>query len=160
MKQGLISIIIPSYNEGYNVKLIHESLKKEFKTIHYDYEIFFINDGSVDDTLQQIKDLAAGCSRVKYISFSRNFGKEAAILAGFEHVQGEAVIVMDADLQHPTYLLKEFIKGYEEAMIKSLPKGTEKGTALSAHSCHLFITSSSIKRWRLICVMVSETFGC
>lgn len=69
MKQGLISIIIPSYNEGYNVKLIHESLKKEFKTIHYDYEIFFINDGSVDDTLQQIKDLAAGCSRVKYISF-------------------------------------------------------------------------------------------
>ncbi|MBR0012635.1 glycosyltransferase, partial [Bacillus subtilis] len=50
MKQGLISIIIPSYNEGYNVKLIHESLKKEFKNIHYDYEIFFINDGSVDDT--------------------------------------------------------------------------------------------------------------
>lgn len=81
MKQGLISIIIPSYNEGYNVKLIHESLKKEFKNIHYDYEIFFINDGSVDDTLQQIKDLAATCSRVKYISFSRNFGKEAAILA-------------------------------------------------------------------------------
>ncbi|WP_045383729.1 glycosyltransferase family 2 protein [Bacillus spizizenii] len=127
MKQGLISIIIPSYNEGYNVKLIHESLKKEFKTIHYDYEIFFINDGSVDDTLQQIKDLAAGCSRVKYISFSRNFGKEAAILAGFEHVQGEAVIIMDADLQHPTYLLKEFIKGYEEGYDQVIAQRNRKG---------------------------------
>lgn len=99
MKQRLISIIIPSYNEGNNVKLIHESLKKEFQTIHYDYEIFYINDGSADDTLQQIKELAARNHRVKYISFSRNFGKEAAILAGFEHVQGEAVIVMDADLR-------------------------------------------------------------
>lgn len=127
MKQGLISIIIPSYNEGYNVKLIHESLKKEFKNIHYDYEIFFINDGSVDDTLQQIKDLAATCSRVKYISFSRNFGKEAAILAGFEHVQGEAVIVMDADLQHPTYLLKEFIKGYEEGYDQVIAQRNRKG---------------------------------
>lgn len=92
--------------------------------------------------------------------FSRNFGKEAAILAGFEHVQGEAVIVMDADLQHPTYLLKEFIKGYEEGYDQVIAQRNRKGTALSAHSCHLFITSSSIKRWRLICVMVSETFGC
>lgn len=56
MKQRLISIIIPSYNEGNNVKLIHESLKKEFQTIHYDYEIFYINDGSADDTLQQLKN--------------------------------------------------------------------------------------------------------
>lgn len=127
MKQGLISIIIPSYNEGYNVKLIHESLKKEFKNIHYDYEIFFINDGSVDDTLQQIKDMAPTCARVKYISFSRNFGKEAAILAGFEHVQGEAVIVMDADLRHPTYLLKEFIKGYEEGYDQVIAQRNRKG---------------------------------
>ncbi|KXZ22773.1 glycosyltransferase family 2 protein [Bacillus nakamurai] len=127
MKQGLISIIIPSYNEGNNVKLIHESLKKEFQTIHYDYEIFYINDGSADDTLQQIKELAARNHRVKYISFSRNFGKEAAILAGFEHVQGEAVIVMDADLQHPTYLLKDFIQGYEEGYDQVIAQRNRKG---------------------------------
>ncbi|MBT2572395.1 glycosyltransferase [Bacillus sp. ISL-51] len=127
MKQGLISIIIPSYNEGNNVKLIHESLKKEFQTIHYDYEIFYINDGSADDTLQQIKELAARSHRVKYISFSRNFGKEAAILAGFEHVQGEAVIVMDADLQHPTYLLKDFIQGYEEGYDQVIAQRNRKG---------------------------------
>ncbi|MCY8507794.1 glycosyltransferase family 2 protein, partial [Bacillus atrophaeus] len=127
MKQGLISIIIPSYNEGNNVKLIHESLKKEFKSIHYDYEIFYINDGSKDDTLQQIKNLTQICDRVKYISFSRNFGKEAAILAGFEHVQGEAVIVMDADLQHPTHLLHEFIKGYEEGYDQVIAQRNRKG---------------------------------
>ncbi|MED4722553.1 glycosyltransferase family 2 protein [Bacillus atrophaeus] len=127
MKQGLISIIIPSYNKGNNVKLIHESLKKEFKSIHYDYEIFYINDGSKDDTLQQIKNLTQICDRVKYISFSRNFGKEAAILAGFEHVQGEAVIVMDADLQHPTHLLHEFIKGYEEGYDQVIAQRNRKG---------------------------------
>lgn len=127
MKQRLISIIIPSYNEGNNVKLIHESLKKEFQTIHYDYEIFYINDGSADDTLQQIKELAARNHRVKYISFSRNFGKEAAILAGFEHVQGEAVIVMDADLQHPTHLLKDFIQGYEEGYDQVIAQRNRKG---------------------------------
>ncbi|ASB87631.1 glycosyltransferase family 2 protein [Bacillus sonorensis] len=127
MKKGFVSIIIPSYNEASNIKLIYESLRNEFQSIEYDYEIYYINDGSTDQTLEEIKNLAEKNERVKYISFSRNFGKEAAILAGFQHARGDAVVVMDADLQHPTYLLHDFIKGFEEGYDQVIAQRNRKG---------------------------------
>ncbi|MGE6631786.1 glycosyltransferase family 2 protein [Bacillus sp. NPDC077027] len=127
MKRELLSIIIPSYNEGENIRRIFEALQAEFHDFHYDYEIIFINDGSKDNTLQHMRELSCKSAKVKYISFSRNFGKEAAILAGLEHVKGEAAIIMDADLQHPTYLLHDFVRGYEEGYDQVIAKRNRKG---------------------------------
>lgn len=127
MKSGLISIIIPSFNEANNIELIYKALVKEFADINYDYEVLFINDGSTDDTLQRIKKLVLTSPKVKYISFTRNFGKEVALLAGFQHVKGDAVIVMDADLQHPCSLIKSFINGFEEGYHQVIAQRNRKG---------------------------------
>src|SRR5690606_35503860 len=95
----LISIIVPAYNEEENIASIYEELAHEFTALPYRYEILFINDGSRDGTLKEILKLADQQNSVKYISFTRNFGKEAAMLAGLKRAKGDAVIVMDSDLQ-------------------------------------------------------------
>ena len=104
-----ISIIVPCYNEEKAIPLFYEELLKNLKGFSktVEFEILFINDGSKDDTLKIVKDLAKKDSKVKYISFSRNFGKEAAIFAGLENATGDYVTLMDADLQDPPSLLKE-----------------------------------------------------
>ena len=127
MKRELLSVIIPSYNEGENIRRIFEALEEEFRDFHYDFEIIFVNDGSKDNTLQYMRELSHKSAKAKYISFSRNFGKEAAILAGLEHAKGEAAIIMDADLQHPTYLIQDFVRGYEEGYHQVIAKRNRKG---------------------------------
>ncbi len=107
-----ISIIVPCYNEEKALPLFYEELIKNIKDFpkNIDFEILFINDGSKDDTLKIIKNLSEKDTRIKYISFSRNFGKEAAIFAGLENVTGDYVTLMDADLQDPPSLLKDMYK--------------------------------------------------
>ncbi|SDQ18125.1 glycosyltransferase family 2 protein [Virgibacillus salinus] len=127
MNSQLISIIIPSYNEASNIEPLYQAIANEFSGINYEYELLFINDGSTDDTLNRIKQLESIDPNVKYIAFTRNFGKEVALLAGFQHVKGEAVIVMDADLQHPCSLIKPFIQGYEEGFHQVIAQRNRKG---------------------------------
>ncbi|RKD73432.1 glycosyltransferase involved in cell wall biosynthesis [Sinobaca qinghaiensis] len=112
--QSTVSFIIPAYNEVENVPLIHEELRKEFESLSYQYEIVYIDDGSSDNTLEVLQKLASSFEEVRYISFTRNFGKEAALIAGLEHAKGEAVIIIDADLQHPVSLIPDMLKGFEE----------------------------------------------
>ena len=104
-----ISIIVPCYNEEKAIPLFYKELQKNLKDFPktVNFEILFVNDGSKDNTLKTIKDLAKKDDQVKYISFSRNFGKEAAIYAGLENATGDYVTLMDADLQDPPSLLKE-----------------------------------------------------
>ena len=104
-----LAIVVPCYNEEKAIPLFYEELLKNLKGFSktVEFEILFINDGSKDDTLKIVKDLANKDSKVKYISFSRNFGKEAAIFAGLENSTGDYVTLMDADLQDPPSLLKE-----------------------------------------------------
>ena len=113
----MISVIIPCFNESTVLKNTFLEIKKVLKEIKkdkfYDYEILFIDDGSTDQTLKIIIDIAEKNQEVKYISFSRNFGKESAMIAGFEHVSGDAVVIMDADLQHPPNLIKQMVEKYE-----------------------------------------------
>ncbi|KGX87126.1 glycosyltransferase family 2 protein [Pontibacillus marinus] len=110
----LISFILPSFNEEENIPLIFESVHQDTSHLYYEYEFIFIDDGSSDQTLAAIQDLANEHQHVKYISFTRNFGKEAALLAGLQKARGDAVIVLDADMQHPSYLIPEMLEGYEE----------------------------------------------
>ncbi|WP_458411927.1 glycosyltransferase family 2 protein [Schinkia sp. CFF1] len=122
-----ISILIPSFNESKNIPLIYTELSREFANSKYSYEVIFVDDGSTDDTLEQIKALASTHSEVQYLSFSRNFGKESALYAGLEHVKGEAVIIMDADLQHPTSLVHQLIRGYEEGFDQVIAQRNRTG---------------------------------
>ena len=102
-----ISIIVPCFNEEKALPLFYEELNKNLKKFpnEIDFEIIFVNDGSNDNTFKVIKDLLSRDTRIKYISFSRNFGKEAAIYAGLEKASGNYVTLMDADLQDPPSLL-------------------------------------------------------
>lgn len=110
-----LSIIVPCYNEEQAIPLFYEELYKNLdKFNNMEFEIIFINDGSHDKTLETVKKLANKDSNVKYISFSRNFGKESAIYAGLEASTGDFVTLMDADLQDPPALLYEMYKAVIE----------------------------------------------
>lgn len=126
----LISLIVPCYNEEQALPCFWKEMKAVMNRLNYlDFELIFVNDGSKDRTLEILRELAAEDDRVRYISFSRNFGKEAAMFAGFEHARGEYTAVMDADLQDPPALLEEMYRavtqeGYDSAATRRV---TRKG---------------------------------
>lgn len=109
-----ISIIVPCYNEEQAIPFFYKEITKTAKNLKYNFEFIFVNDGSKDKTIDIIKEYAKKDNRVKYIHFSRNFGKEAAMYAGLDLSTGDYVTIMDADLQDPPSLLPEMIKGLEE----------------------------------------------
>jgi glycosyltransferase involved in cell wall biosynthesis len=110
-----ISIIIPAYNEEDSLPFLFERLNNLINQIsNYEFEILFVNDGSKDKTLEIIQEQRKIDSRISYLDFSRNFGKEIAMIAGLDYVTGDAVIFMDADLQDPPELILEFIKYWEQ----------------------------------------------
>ena len=106
----MISIIVPCYNEQEALPLFHKEATRILQEIGEEYELLFVNDGSKDETLKELKALSAKDSHVIYLSFSRNFGKEAAMYAGFCNAKGDYIAVMDADLQDPPALLPEMLK--------------------------------------------------
>jgi polyisoprenyl-phosphate glycosyltransferase len=130
----ILSVIIPSYNEGSAIKMTYEKLTEVFKRDSviqdYDYELIFIDDGSKDDTLNVIKRFQKDDIRVKYISFTRNFGKEAGLIAGLSYSKGDTVVLIDADLQHPPELIpvmiRHFYNGYDQVITKRNRAGDSK----------------------------------
>lgn len=107
----LISLIIPCYNEGVALPILYQELCKVADTLKkYRFEFLFVDDGSTDETLSILKDFAYHDKRIIYHSFSRNFGKEAAMYAGFCNAKGDYVAVMDADMQDPPALLPEMLR--------------------------------------------------
>ena len=110
-----ISILIPAYNEEEVLDILYTrlgTLANDNKA--YDFEFLFVNDGSRDNTLKMIREYAEIDTRVSYINLSRNFGKEIAMIAGLDHVTGDATVLIDADLQDPPELIPEMIKFWEE----------------------------------------------
>lgn len=115
MSKGKVSIVVPMYNEQESLGILYQELNRVTDTIKdYEFEYLFVNDGSKDNTLQEIQKLAAADERVHYVSFSRNFGKEAALYAGLSNADGDYIATMDADLQDPPSLLPQML-----AMIES-----------------------------------------
>jgi dolichol-phosphate mannosyltransferase len=109
-----LSIIIPIYNEEGNLNLLYERISKVASSITKDYELIFVNDGSRDNSLPIILSLAAGDQNVRFINFSRNFGHQIAVTAGIDHCSGEAVAIIDADLQDPPELIVELYNKMKE----------------------------------------------
>ena len=110
-KKPLVSVVCPCYNEEPMLPLYYEAMRERVfaQLADYDVELIFVNDGSKDKTLPILRELARTDARVKYISFSRNFGKEAAMYAGLQHAKGDYVCVMDCDLQDPPELIAQML---------------------------------------------------
>ena len=125
-----VTILIPCYNEEASLPALRSALVSMMEqNERYDWEILMINDGSKDNTLSIIKDFRKTDHRFAYIDLSRNFGKEAAMLAGFDYAKGDCMVIMDADLQHPPSLIPEMLKhweeGYEDVYAKRISRGKE-----------------------------------
>ena len=135
----LLSIVVPCYNEEESVKLFLSEIQSILAD--YNFEVIFVNDGSSDNTLDVIKDLADSNSNVKYISFSRNFGKESAIYAGLSNANGDLVCLIDADLQHPPRLIPEMIESIcaGEADVVAARRTSRKGESrVKSFFSHMF----------------------
>lgn len=109
-----LSVVIPCYNEAENVAELHRQLCEVVECVNGDAEFLFVDDGSRDATLANLRELAQRDPRVRAVSLSRNFGHQAALSAGIDHARGDAVVVMDADLQHPPNLVSQFVQKWTE----------------------------------------------
>ncbi len=110
-----ITLLIPAYNEELSLPSLYKELVGLMDNQpNYEWEVLFVNDGSKDKTLECIKELRVSDKRINYVDLSRNFGKERAMLAGFDYATGDATVIMDADLQDPPSLIPEMIKYWEE----------------------------------------------
>ena len=122
-----LTIIVPAYNEEKNVRPFYDETIKYLNNPNYEYEILYVNDGSKDRTIDEIKKLKKLDQRISYISLSRNFGKESAMHAGLEHSKNsDAVIFIDCDLQQPPFLIPEMIKYYEDGYKIIYTKGRSR----------------------------------
>ena len=115
-----LTLIVPCYNEEEALPYFYEEVCRVVGELNYETELLFVNDGSKDDTLSVIKGFAEKDERVKYLSFSRNFGKEGAMYAGFCNASGDLVAVMDADMQDPPSLLPKMIELIESGEYDSV----------------------------------------
>lgn len=124
-----LTVIVPSYNEEKNIRPFYDETSKFLTAPGFEFQFLFVNDGSRDGTLGELKKLAGEDPRVKYLSFSRNFGKESAMHAGLTYAKNsDAVILIDCDLQQPPALIPEMIRYYEEGYKIVYTKGrTRKG---------------------------------
>ena len=118
-----VSILIPAYNEQASLNLLYDTLITVIEPLNtYEWEILFINDGSKDNSLEIIKDLYEKDKRICYVDLSRNYGKEIAMMAGFDYVTGDCMVIMDADLQDPPSLIPIMLKyweaGYDDVYAK------------------------------------------
>ena len=111
-----ISIVIPSYNEASNIDKLLASLNETINALPYSFKIIFVDDGSKDETVSKLKEIASQQDNVYYVELSRNFGHQNALKAGLDLSDADAVISMDGDLQHPPALIPELIKHWENGV--------------------------------------------
>ncbi|WP_175408056.1 glycosyltransferase family 2 protein [Streptomyces sp. TRM64462] len=139
----LISIVVPCFDEEEIIGRFHDRVTAEISGYGVDFELVYVDDGSRDRTLALLEERAAADSRVRYVSFSRNFGKEAAILAGLRHAAGDAVVLMDADLQHPPELVGRMLElhadGYDQVVARRTRTGDRVTRTLLARAYYRLI---------------------
>lgn len=145
-----VSVLVPCYNEELTLRLLYEELSATVSSLqNYNWEFLFVDDGSKDKTLPILQDLRASDSRVNFLSLSRNFGKENALLAGFDYVRGDCTIIMDADLQHPPslfpLLLQKWEEGYDDVYGRRTTRGKESWLRKSLSLWYYRLLQSSTK---------------
>lgn len=136
----MLSIVIPVYNEEKQILKTIEAVCKVLKTVTDDYRLIIVDDGSRDGTWAVLKELSAKDPRLKILRFSRNFGKEAAIMAGLSRAESKACIIMDADLQHPPELIPEMVRLWQEGyeVVEAVKEDRGQESSVSRFSASLF----------------------
>ena len=120
-KKSLVTILVPCYNEEQSLELLYKELVRVTESLQeYAFEFLFVNDGSSDKTLSILRALRKMDGRCSFVSLSRNFGKENAMLAGFDYAKGDAVIIMDADLQHPPMMISEMLRIWNRGEVQDV----------------------------------------
>lgn len=114
MQSKTISIVIPIYNEAPNVTPLYKTVTAVMKSLPHKFELIFVDDGSSDNSVEKLRQVAKKDKRARVIELARNFGKEIAVTAGLHKAKGDAAIIMDADLQHPPELLPQFVREWEK----------------------------------------------
>ncbi|SFO20427.1 Glycosyltransferase involved in cell wall bisynthesis [Geodermatophilus obscurus] len=151
-----LSVVVPCYNEEAVLDGLVEALKDHLPAITDDFEVILVDDGSRDDTLAILRRTAVSDPRFRYLALSRNFGKESAMLAGLSQTRGEAVVIMDADLQHPPQLIAEMLtfldKGYDQVVARRNRTGDALFRTLVSRAYYLVIN-------RLIDVRLEDGVG-
>ncbi|MGY3682285.1 glycosyltransferase family 2 protein [Streptomyces sp. TE33382] len=139
----LISIVVPCFDEEEILERFHVRVTDEMARLGHEFQLVYVDDGSGDATLEILERLAAADPRARYLSFSRNFGKEAAMLAGLQHAEGDAVVIMDADLQHPPELigrmLEEHAGGHDQVIARRTRKGDRVTRTVAARAYYWLI---------------------
>jgi glycosyltransferase involved in cell wall biosynthesis len=140
MPSPVLSVVIPVFNEKANIAPLLARLTPVLEQLTPDWEVVFVDDGSADDTFARIRAARLVEERVGVLSFSRNFGKEVAIAAGLDHARGEAVVIMDADLQHPPEVIAEFVERWREGYVMVYGQRTDRigETPLKRTAARLF----------------------
>lgn len=126
----LLSVVIPCFNEEDGIDRLADVLTETLAAVAPEFEVILVDDGSRDDTLDRLRALASRDTRFRYLSFSRNFGKEAAMLAGIGEAAGDAVAILDADLQHPPELLGRMLPMLEQGFDQVVARRTRTGDAI------------------------------
>lgn len=142
-----ISILVPCYNEEQVLPLFLQAVKPIVADDRYTWEIVLVDDGSTDGTLAIMQQAHAEDNRIQYLELSRNFGKESALLAGLDYIQGDAVVIMDADLQHPVSVIPEMIKqweaGFDDVYARRKTRGKESGVRRILTRCYYRLLQAS-----------------
>ncbi|KLK92743.1 glycosyl transferase family 2 [Microvirga vignae] len=140
MASPKLSVIIPVHNESANVRPLCERLFPVLNRIGLAWEVVFVDDGSRDDTLDVIRSISTTEPQIGAVSFSRNFGKEIAIAAGLDHARGDAVVIMDADLQHPPEMIEAFVERWQQGYDMVYGQRTDRSdeTRVKRGFAHLF----------------------
>lgn len=124
----LVSILVPCFNEEASLPRLYDEVKKIMDLLtNYEWELFFVNDGSIDHTLSVISDIYVKDPRISYLDLARNFGKEKAMLAGFDYIKGDCAIILDADLQDPPSLIPDMLSYWEEGYHDVYAKRNNRG---------------------------------
>jgi len=135
-----LSVVVPVFNESANIEPLCDRLVPILERVAASWEVVFVDDGSEDDTLSMIRARNAAEPRIGAVSFSRNFGKEVAIAAGLDHARGRAVVIMDADLQHPPEVIERFVARWREGYVMVYGQRTSRAdeSAVKRGFAHLF----------------------
>lgn len=136
----LVSVVIPSFNEEGNVKTLALKLIAIFQNMSYNYEVIFVDDGSSDRTLHKLQSLSNLDEHFFYLEFSRNFGHQNALKAGYDHASGDCVICMDSDMQHPPELIPQFLEKWEEGfdVVYTTRQYADEGTYFKRKTSNLY----------------------
>jgi glycosyltransferase involved in cell wall biosynthesis len=135
-----ISVVIPSYNEESNISELVIRLTTVLKSVPYTYEVIFIDDGSSDNTIERLKEVSSLNDNLYYLELSRNFGHQNALKAGYDYADGDCIISMDGDLQHPPELIPQFLEKWEDGydVVYTTREYQDEATYFKTKSSDLF----------------------